>query len=115
MRQFAAAVTEHAERPLLEISSFAYREGIPPDADLVFDARILPNPFYEPGLAVLTGRDAPVIDYLRAQPETAALVDAIATYVRASLPGFVRTTAPGSTLPSAAPAASIAPFTSPMR
>lgn len=88
VRQFAAAVAEHAERPLLEISSFAYREGIPPDADLVFDARILPNPFYEPGLAVLTGRDAPVIDYLRGQPETAALVDAIATYVRASLPGF---------------------------
>ena len=89
VRQFAAALGNRAELPLLEISSFAYRHGIPPDADLVFDARILPNPFYEPGLAALTGRDAPVVDYLRAQPETATLVGAIASYVRASLPGFV--------------------------
>ncbi len=89
VRQFAAAIGERSDLPLLEISSFAYRQGIPPDADLVFDARVLPNPFYEPGLAALTGRDGPVIDYLRAQPETAVLVDAIAAYVRTSLPGFV--------------------------
>lgn len=89
VRHFAAALGTRVELPLLEISSFAYRQGIPPDADLVFDARVLPNPFYEPGLAGLTGRDAPVVDYLRAQPETATLVNAIANYVRASLPGFV--------------------------
>lgn len=89
VRHFAAALGNRVELPLLEISSFAYRQGIPPDADLVFDARILPNPFYEPGLAALTGRDAPVMEYLRAQPETATLVNAIAGYVRASLPGFV--------------------------
>jgi UPF0042 nucleotide-binding protein len=87
-RQFANSLHNRSVLPLLEISSFAYRQGIPPDADLVFDARILPNPFYEPGLAALTGRDAPVIDYLQAQPETATLVDAIANYIRASLPGF---------------------------
>ena len=89
VRQFANAIKAQAELPLLEISSFAYRQGIPPDADLVFDARILPNPFYEPGLAALTGRDAPVVNYLRAQPETDVLVSAIATYIRAALPGFV--------------------------
>jgi len=89
VRQFANAIKIETELPLLEISSFAYRQGIPPDADLVFDARILPNPFYEPGLAALTGRDSPVVDYLRAQPETAALVSAIATYIRAVLPGFI--------------------------
>lgn len=89
VRQFANAIKAEAELPLLEISSFAYRQGIPPDADLVFDARILPNPFYEPGLAALTGRDAPVVEYLRAQPETDVLVNAIATYIRAALPGFV--------------------------
>jgi UPF0042 nucleotide-binding protein len=89
VRQFANALVSSPELPLLEISSFAYRQGIPPDADLVFDARILPNPFYEPGLAALTGRDAPVVDYLRAQPETAVLVDAIASYIRTSLPGFI--------------------------
>ena len=89
VRQFANAIKAEADLPLLEISSFAYRQGIPPDADLVFDARILPNPFYEPGLAALTGRDAPVVDYLLAQPETGVLVNAIATYIRASLPGFI--------------------------
>ena len=89
VRLFATALNAQPELPLLEISSFAYRQGIPPDADLVFDARILPNPYYEPGLAVLTGRDAPVVDYLRAQPETGVLVEAIATYIRTALPGFI--------------------------
>ncbi len=88
VRTFAAALAGQPELPLVEISSFAYRQGIPPDADLVFDARILPNPFYEPGLALLTGRDAPVVEYLRAQPETQVLVTAISSYVRASMPGF---------------------------
>ena len=88
VRLFSAELAGNSELPLVEISSFAYRQGIPPDADLVFDARILPNPFYEPGLAVLTGRDAPVIEYLRAQPETQSLVIAISNYVRGSMPGF---------------------------
>ena len=88
VRAFAAAHATHVESPLLEISSFAYRQGIPPDADLVFDARILPNPHYENGLAALTGRDALVVNFLQAQPETAVLVNAIAAFVRVSLPGF---------------------------
>ena len=88
VRLFAAALAGEPALPLVEVSSFAYRQGIPPDADLVFDARILPNPFYEPGLASLTGRDAPVVEYLRAQPETQVLVTAISNYVRASMPGF---------------------------
>ncbi len=88
VRLFAAELAGSSELPLVEISSFAYRQGIPPDADLVFDARILPNPFYEPGLASLTGHDAPVVEYLRAQPETHVLVTAISDYVRASMPGF---------------------------
>ena len=88
VRLFAAELAGGPELPLIEISSFAYRQGIPPDADLVFDARILPNPFYEPGLASLTGRDAPVVEYLRAQPETETLVAAMAAYVHACMPGF---------------------------
>ncbi|QBK03464.1 RNase adapter RapZ [Hylemonella gracilis] len=53
----------------LVFESFAFKRGIPVDADYVFDVRMLPNPHYEPGLRELTGRDQPVIDYLRAQPE----------------------------------------------
>lgn len=53
----------------LVFESFAFKRGIPVDADYVFDVRMLPNPHYESGLRDLTGRDKPVSDYLRAQPE----------------------------------------------
>jgi len=51
-------------RLTLLFESFAFRDGIPLDADWVVDARMLPNPHYEPGLADLTGRDAPVVEFL---------------------------------------------------
>lgn len=51
----------------LLFESFAYRDGIPLDADWVIDARMLPNPHYDPGLRPLTGRDAAVIAYLDGQ------------------------------------------------
>jgi UPF0042 nucleotide-binding protein len=44
----------------LVFESFAFKRGIPTDADYVFDARMLPNPHYEPELKALTGRDEPV-------------------------------------------------------
>jgi RNase adapter protein RapZ len=56
-----------AIRLALLFESFAYREGIPLDADWVIDARMLPNPHYDPGLRPLTGRDAAVIAYLDGQ------------------------------------------------
>jgi RNase adapter protein RapZ len=88
VREFALSLSRTDGSPLLVISSFAYRSGIPPDADLVFDARILPNPYYEAGLAVLTGRDQPVIDFLEARTETATLVQSILTFLRDTLPRF---------------------------
>jgi UPF0042 nucleotide-binding protein len=48
----------------LLFESFAYRDGIPLDADWVLDARMLPNPHYDPQLRPLTGREQQVIDYL---------------------------------------------------
>ncbi len=48
----------------VNVLSFGYKKGIPPEADLVFDVRCLPNPFYEPDLQDLTGLDAPVADYV---------------------------------------------------
>jgi UPF0042 nucleotide-binding protein len=53
----------------LVFQSFSYKRGIPVDADYVFDVRMLPNPHYEPELRPLTGRDAPVIEYLRQSEE----------------------------------------------
>ena len=52
----------------LLIESFAFKHGVPLDADLVFDARCLPNPHWELHLRALTGRDQPVRDYLDNQP-----------------------------------------------
>ncbi|RCX11648.1 RNase adapter RapZ [Extensimonas vulgaris] len=58
---------------LLVFQSFAFKRGIPVDADYVFDVRMLPNPYYEPQLRPLTGRDAPVIDFLRQHEEVALM------------------------------------------
>ena len=57
----------------LVFQSFAFKRGIPVDADYVFDVRMLPNPHYEPGLRALTGRDAPVVEFLESHPEVAQM------------------------------------------
>jgi UPF0042 nucleotide-binding protein len=68
-----------AERAALTLAfeSFAFKQGVPADADLVFDVRCLPNPFYVSELKHLTGLDAPVIDYLAAVPAVHRMVDDI--------------------------------------
>ena len=53
----------------LVFESFAYKRGIPVDADYVFDVRMLPNPHYEAALRDLTGRDDDVVAFLERQPE----------------------------------------------
>ncbi len=68
-------ITEHAlghASPLsLLFESFAYKRGVPAEADFVFDARVLPNPHWDPELRPLTGRDRAVRDHLDAQPDVA--------------------------------------------
>jgi UPF0042 nucleotide-binding protein len=56
-------------RLTLVFESFAFKHGVPLDADYVFDVRVLPNPYYIRELRPLTGRDAPVAAYLEGQPE----------------------------------------------
>jgi UPF0042 nucleotide-binding protein len=70
----------------LVFESFAYKHGVPMDADFVFDVRMLPNPFYLKELKPLTGRDQPVIDYLHAQPESAELLAQIEAFLLRWLP-----------------------------
>jgi RNase adapter protein RapZ len=72
----------------LVFESFAYKHGVPLDADFVFDVRVLPNPFYVRELRSLTGQDAPVAEYLQAQPEVAEMLQQIEAFVRRWLPGF---------------------------
>ncbi len=65
----------------LVFESFAFKRGIPVDADYVFDVRMLPNPHYEPELRELTGRDGPVISYLEARAEVARMRDHIRAFL----------------------------------
>ena len=74
----------------LLFESFAYRDGIPLDADWVLDARMLPNPHYEPQLRPLTGRDAAVADYLRADPSVGRWLEDVRALLGCWLPEIVR-------------------------
>ncbi len=61
----------------VDVMSFGFKHGVPLDADLMFDVRFLPNPHYDPVLRPQSGLDAPVAEYVFAQPETALVVDEI--------------------------------------
>lgn len=74
----------------LVFESFAFKQGVPLDADLVFDVRVLPNPHYTPELRPLTGRDAPVAAFLEQQPEVHEMLSQIEGFVRRWLPAFAR-------------------------
>jgi UPF0042 nucleotide-binding protein len=75
---------------LLTFESFAFKQGVPSDADLVFDVRCLPNPFYDPVLRPLTGLDRPVADFLASAPGVTNMVDDIANFVTKWLPAYAR-------------------------
>jgi RNase adapter protein RapZ len=77
-----------SSRLTLVFQSFAFKHGVPLDADLVFDVRVLPNPFYIRELRPLNGRDEPVIHYLREQPEVGEMLSQIEAFVRRWLPAF---------------------------
>ncbi|MBF6022654.1 RNase adapter RapZ [Lysobacter niastensis] len=70
----------------LLFESFAYRRGVPRDADFVFDARCLPNPHWEPSLRPLSGRDAGVREYLEAQADVQRFVAQISEFLDTWLP-----------------------------
>jgi len=73
----------------LAFESFAYKRGIPVAADLVFDVRNLPNPYYDAALRPLTGLDAAVAVFLEQAPNVAEMIDDIARFVARWLPGYV--------------------------
>lgn len=75
-----------APRTVLTLVSFGFRYGLPVDADLVFDARCLPNPQYVPTLRPLTGRDAAVTAYVLGFPQAQGFLEQIHAFLRFSLP-----------------------------
>ncbi len=69
--------------------SFGYKNGLPLDADLVFDCRFLPNPHWVDELRPLTGLDAPVRDYVLGQPAAGQFLDNLETLLEQLLPAYV--------------------------
>jgi UPF0042 nucleotide-binding protein len=73
----------------LSFESFAFKDGVPVAADLVFDVRNLPNPHYDRELRPLTGRDRAVIAFLETAPAAAEMIDDIAAFIGKWLPSYV--------------------------
>ncbi len=73
---------------VLLFTSFGFKNGLPLDADFVFDVRSLPNPHYDPTLRPLTGKDAPIKAFLEKEPEAIEMLADIQHYVEKWLPSF---------------------------
>jgi UPF0042 nucleotide-binding protein len=75
---------------LIYITSFGFRHGLPPDCDLVFDVRFLPNPNYIPKFKRLTGRNPAVARYIRSFPQTGEFMQRITDLLTYLLPHYIR-------------------------
>lgn len=82
-------VEEPRERMTIRVVSFSYKEGVPPDADLVFDVRFLPNPHWVESLAPLTGKDAGVVDYVFKWPVTRQFVEKLFSLMDFLVPQYI--------------------------
>jgi UPF0042 nucleotide-binding protein len=76
--------------PNVNLLSFGYKNGIPLEADLLFDARFLPNPYFVPKLKALSGRDRKVAAYLRSFPETKEFVKRVGDLLEYLLPKYMK-------------------------
>jgi RNase adapter protein RapZ len=74
----------------IDITSFGYRHGVPPDSDLVFDVRFLPNPNYIPEFKNLSGRHPRVARYIRSFPQTQEFIDRISELLVYLIPHYIR-------------------------
>ncbi|MFN7834899.1 MAG: RNase adapter RapZ [Burkholderiaceae bacterium] len=88
-RWIEQAVMAQPARLTLIIESFAFKGGVPRDADLMFDARCLGNPYYDRVLRPQSGLDADVVKYFEQQPAAAQLIDDIEAFVRTWLPAYL--------------------------
>jgi UPF0042 nucleotide-binding protein len=93
LRDLVGQRIERRQQARLSIlfESFGFKHGIPGDADFVFDARSLPNPYWEPALRGLTGRDPEVARYLEANAGAARLLADITRFIEARIPEFQST------------------------
>lgn len=74
----------------MQFVSFGYKHGVPHDADFLFDVRCLPNPHWEKHLRPFSGKDQPVIDFLRQHEVVSDMIDNIGNFLEAWIPFFER-------------------------
>ncbi|MGP5710667.1 RNase adapter RapZ [Vreelandella alkaliphila] len=79
---------QREDRLTLTLESFGYKRGVPLDADLVFDVRCLPNPYWDPTLRQYTGRDANIINFLKGYPVVEEMRNDIQTWLEKWLPAY---------------------------
>ena len=75
---------------MVNIVSFGFKNGIPQDADLVFDVRFLPNPFYVERLKNLTGLDGPVQEFVMSHKESGEFLDMLENMLRFLIPNYIK-------------------------
>ena len=90
LRELVRGRIHREERQALSLlfQSFGYRHGLPGDSDFVFDARGLPNPYWEPALRPLTGKDPAVVNYLQQQETVSTFVADITDFLERWIPKF---------------------------
>jgi UPF0042 nucleotide-binding protein len=76
-------------RMLVTLTSFGFKHGVPAEADLVFDVRCLPNPYFVPELRMRSGRHRAVVAFMESHQETRAFVRRIADFLRFAIPHYV--------------------------
>jgi UPF0042 nucleotide-binding protein len=93
LRAWVRDLVQADRSPLvLTFESFAFKNGVPRDADMVFDVRCLPNPHYDPALRPLTGRDQPVADWLAGFDDVQQMTADIEGFIRKWLPRYTEDT-----------------------
>ena len=90
LRKHALSLFESSDekRLLVLLMSFGFKYGVPSVADLMFDVRFLPNPHFVPDLKPLTGSDAKVVEFMKAQPETGEFVERLEGFLDFVMPNY---------------------------
>lgn len=89
LRSLVVAAVTSKQETLIQIKSFGFKQGIPVDADLIFDARCLDNPYWDLEFRELTGKDKKVADFLRSKTKTQDFLQDIESYLNRWLPEYI--------------------------
>lgn len=87
-RQVWNFIDRHSSDMTIVVQSFAYKQGVPQDADFIFDARVLPNPHWQDELKALTGKDEAVCTWLELDPQVLKMAKDIEGFMHTWLPAF---------------------------